>query len=236
MFHPDNLLSASTQSTKAPSKSKFSLAGFLNGKGLGKDNKKTPQELKKEEEQKQMKLVYSVRLYLYTFRDHTHLFAALNIENDDKKINKYIQDLYKRKIPELNKLLDFIKFHIRHNNNSVSGNFISSIFFTLVKVLEVILTKMGIDLTGLSDELKNDPDMMSNLKEIEIEITSNKLNIGAKTDVLLKLCTKGLTKFTENKMINKMKSLKSVDSTKIAMDKLNAKIPNNELKEKYNDI
>ena len=233
LFHPDNLLSSNNKPAK---EEKWSLAGFFNKSKIGKDDKKSPEEVRKEEEQTRLKLVYQVRLYLYTFRDSDNMFVALGIENDNKKINKYIQDLYKRKVPELKKVLDFIKFHIRHNNNSVTGNFCSSIFFTIIKVVEVILTKMGIDLTGLSDELRNDPDVVSNLKEIEIEMTSNKMNLGAKTDILLKICTKGLAKFTENKMINKVKSMKNGDTSKTVMDTLNSKPVNDELKNKYNDI
>jgi len=95
---------------------------------------------------------------------------------------------------------------------------------------------MGIDVTGLSDELRNDKDIMNNLKEIEIEMAGNKLNLGPKSDILLKLCSKGLTKFTENKMMNKMKEIQKGDSTKSAMDKLNTKPLNSELKDKYSDI
>lgn len=236
MFHPSNLFKNAPQPAPKPAKGGFSIKGLLSGKGLGTDDKKTPEQIKKEVEQEQLKLVYQVRLYLYTFREHEHLFHALSIENEDKKINKYIQDLYKKKSVELKKILDFIKFHIRHNNHSVTGNFISSIFFTLIKVIEVIVTRMGIDLTGLTEELKNDPDMISNLKEVEIEMTANKLNVGAKTDILLKICTKGLAKFTENKMINQMNTLKSSDKTKSAMDQLNSKPPNEILKEKYTDL
>jgi hypothetical protein len=233
LFHPDNILTGSVPPVKPE---KWSISNLLKTKNIGKEEKKSHEQIKKEEEQERLKLVYQVRLYLYTFRDQEHLFSALSIENDNKKINKYIHDLYKRKVPELKKLLDFIKFHIRHNNNSVTGNFVSSIFFTILKVVEMILTRMGIDLTGLAEELKNDPDVVSNLKEIEIEMTANKLNVGAKTDILLKICTKGLAKFTENKMINNMKAVKSVDSTKVAMDKLNTKPLNSDLKQKYDDI
>lgn len=234
LFHPDNIISSSISKNVKPEK--WSISNLLKTKNIGNNEKQNPDEMKKNEEEERLKLVYQVRLYLYTFKDQEHLFTALSIDNDNRKINKYIHDLYKRKIPELKKLLDFIKFHIRHNNNSVTGNFVSSIFFTLLKVIEMILTRMGIDLTGLTEELKNDPDVISNLKEVEIEMTANKLNVGAKTDILLKICTKGLSKFTENKMINKMKSLKSSDTTKLAMDKLNCKALNENLKNKYDDI
>jgi hypothetical protein len=239
-FHPSNLLQDKLESGSKTAQSgkekSFSLRGFMSGKGLGEDSKKTPEEKKKEEEEERLKLVYQVRMYLYTFRDHDHLFTALSIENDNKKINRFIQDLYKKKSADLKKLLHFIKFHIRHNNHSVTGNFVSSILFTLIRVLELIVTRFGIDISGLSEELKSDPEMISNLKEIEIEMTANKLNVGAKADILLKICTKGLSKFTENKMINKMKSLQTSDKSKQAMDQLNSKPINNELKNKYNDL
>ena len=230
MFNPDYILKES----KAPKKDKFSIASFFK-KGK-EDNKITPEEQIKKDEEEQLKLVYQVRMYLYTFRDIENLFSALNLENDDKKINKYIQDLYKKKKPELIKLLDFIKFNVRHSNNAVVTTFYSSIFFTIVKVLETIITRIGVDLTGLSEDLKNDKDIIMNLKEIEIEMIGNKLNLGPKVDILLKICTKSLTKYTENTMINNMKKVDKSDITKDISSKLNCKPPNEVLREKYDDI
>jgi hypothetical protein len=235
LFHPNSILKTEPKASAPSNISKSGLKSMFSGKKLKTEESKSPEEKQKELDQKRLKLVYQVRMYIYTFRDHDNLFCALNVENDNKKINKFIQDLYKRKIPELEKLLDFIKFHIRHNNNSVTGNLANSIFFTVLRVVELIVTKMGIDVTGLSDDLRNDPEMISNLKEIEIEMIASKYNLSPKADVLLKICTKGLTKYTENKLNNRMKDMKKDDS-KIAVDLLSAKPINEELKNKYNDL
>ena len=56
------------------------------------------------------------------------------------------------------------------------------------------------------------------------------------TDILLKLCTRGLAKFSENKVMNKMKEIQNKDFGKDAMDKLNTKPINENLKDKYSDI
>ena len=144
LFNPNNLLKEEKQESKPE---KFSLKQFFT---KSKEVKKlTPEEEAKKEDEEQLKLVYQVRMYLYTFRDIDNLFSALNIENEDKKINKYIQDLYRKKKPELIKLLDFIKFNVRHSNNAVTSTFYSSIFFTIIKVLETIITRVGVDLTLL---------------------------------------------------------------------------------------
>ena len=214
---------------------KFSLKQFFTKSKEPKKLTPEAEEAKKEDEE-QLKLVYQVRMYLYTFRDIDNLFSALNIENEDKKINKYIQDLYRKKKPELIKLLDFIKFNARHSNNAVSSTFYSSIFFTIIKVLETIITRVGVDLTGLSDDLKNDKDLMMNLKEIEIEMIGNKVNMGPKVDILLKICTKSLTKYTENSLCNSMKKLDKNDVTKDITSKLSCKPKNEVLEAKYNDI
>ena len=231
LFNPSNLLKEEKQESKPE---KFSLKQFFT---KSKEVKKlTPEEEAKKEDEEQLKLVYQVRMYLYTFRDIDNLFSALNIENEDKKINKYIQDLYRKKKPELIKLLDFIKFNVRHSNNAVSSTFYSSIFFTIIKVLETIITRVGVDLTGLSDDLKNDKDLMMNLKEIEIEMIGNKVNMGPKVDILLKICTKSLTKYTENSLINSMKKIDKNDVTKDITSKLSCKPKNEVLEAKYNDI
>ena len=230
LFNPSNLL----KEVKAPKQDKFSIKSFFS---KTKEPKVlSPEEEMKQTEEEQLKLVYQVRMYLYTFRDIENLFSALNLDNEDKKINKYIQDLYKKKKPELIKLLDFIKFNVRHSNNTVVTNFYSSIFFTFVKVLESIITRIGVDLTGLTDELKNDKEIIMNLKEIEIEMIGNKLNLGPKVDILLKICTKSLTKYTENTMINSMKNLNKNDVTKDISAKLNCKPKNDILEEKYMEL
>ena len=193
---------------------------------------KTPEQI----EESRLKLVYQVRLYLYTFKDCENLFLALNVEQNDKKINKFIQDLYRRKEVELTKLLHFIKFHIRHNNNMIQGNFVSGVFFSVVKIFELVLYKIGIDITGLSDDLRNDKDIISNLKEIEIEMTAGKLNVGPKVDVMFKLCQAGLGKFTQNKLLSKMKDASKTERLKDIAGKLQSKPLNEELQEKYKDI
>ena len=140
VFNIDHLL---REDKPKPEEAKFNYNSLLKGKI------KKPQEQKeetdKEKEQSRLKKVYQVRLYLYTFKDCDNLFLALNVEQNDKKINKFIQDLYRRKEADLEKLLDFIKFHIRHNNNTVQGNFCTGVFFTITKILELFLLKVGID-------------------------------------------------------------------------------------------
>ena len=230
LFNPDNLLK---EPIKPKQEEKFSLKQFFTKTKEPKTI--TPEEQIKKDEEEQLKLVYQVRMYLYTFRDIDNLFSALNIDNNDKQINKYIQDLYKKKKPELLKLLDFIKFNVRHSNNTVATNFYSSIFFTVVKVFEAILTRVGVDLTGLSDDLKQDKDIIMNLKEIEIEMIGNKLNLGPKMDILLKICTKSVTKYTENSLINSIKKVDKGDITKNISSTLSCKPKNEILEKKYND-
>ena len=40
-----------------------------------------------------------------------------------------------------------------------------NVFFTLVKIFELISFKFGFDISGLADELKNDREVMNCLKE-----------------------------------------------------------------------
>ena len=92
LFNPSNLLKEEKQEAKPE---KFSLKQFFT---KSKEVKiLTPEQEAKKEDEEQLKLVYQVRMYLYTFIDIDNLFSALNIENEDKKINKYIQYLYRKK-------------------------------------------------------------------------------------------------------------------------------------------
>jgi hypothetical protein len=237
VFNIDNLLREDRADELEP---KLNVGKLVNGRrGLKESttaNDKSPEDAKKEQEQARLKLVYQVRLYLYTFKDCDNLFLALNVEQTDKKINKFIQDLYRRKTPELVKLLDFIKFHIRHNNNQVHGNFASGIFFTLTRMLELVLFKLGFDINGLTDDLRNDRDIVSNLKEIEIEMTAGRFNLGPKADVMLKLCQASLSKYTQNRLVSKMQEKSNKQAAGKAADVLACKPPNVELQKKYNDI
>ncbi len=240
VFNIDNILTHTKPDI--PDEPKLSVSKLVNGlkskssKSSSNDNK-APEDVVKEKEQARLKLVYQVRLYLYTFKDCENLFLALNVEqNNDKKINKFIQDLYRRKEVELVKLLDFIKFHIRHSNNMIQGNFVSGVFFTITKILELILFKFGVNVVGLTDDLRADKDIISNLKEIEIEMTAGRINVGPKTDVMFKLCQTALSKFTHNKLVNKMEEAGKKEKMREVMDKLQAKPVNVELQEKYKDI
>ena len=87
----------------------------------------------------------------------------------------------------------------------------------------------------MTDELKNDHDVINNLKEIEIELTAGKVNLGPKTDLLLKICTKSVHKFTENNMLKKVKNVPDDQATRV-INTLQSKPINTELQQKYNDI
>ena len=95
LFHPTYLTSTAYKNQPEEKKEKFSVKRFFSDKNKPKN--KTPEQLAKEQEERRLKLAYQVRLYLYTFRNDEHLFSALNLQPDDKTINKYIQDLYIKK-------------------------------------------------------------------------------------------------------------------------------------------
>ena len=228
-FDPSHLLRDEPAESKPKGKG-FSIKSLLSGKNMGKEEK----ELSKEEKEKLMEkerlgVVYQIRLYLMTFRDEEHLFSELNLESNDKKINKFIQDLYKKNKHDLVKILDFIKFHVRHNNGNVTGNLLINGFFVVIKVLEVICFKFGLDITGLADDMKKDKDVINCLKEIEIESVASKVQLGVKTDLILKLCIKSVAKYSENKLM-KMTKAKDEGQGKIIADKLSSKPLNEVLK------
>ena len=188
-------------------------------------------------EKERLSVVYQIRLYLTTFRDEKQLFFALNLDGDDeRKINNFIRDLYRKRLPDLEKLLDFIKFHVRNNNGQITGNLLTNIFFTIIKVLEMILYKFGLDVTGLAEDMRNDKEVVSCLKEIEIESVASRIQFSPKVDLILKLCMKSVQKFSENKIMTFNKDKASKINTKGIGNELSSKPPNEELKEKYSDL
>lgn len=235
-FDPRNLLKNASAKDQKPD-SKFSVKSLTSGKGL----KSSEDTLSKEEKEKLMEkerlgLVYQIRLYLTTFQDEKHLFCALNLEPEEKKINKFIQDLYKKKTPELKKVLDFIKFHIRNNNGKITGNLLSNIFFTIIKVLEMILFRMGINVCGLAEDMRNDKEVVNCLKEIEIESVASQIQLTPKLDLIMKLCMKSVSRYSENKIMSLSQTGIADEKTKQVIDKLNAKPVNESLQKKYDDL
>ena len=101
---------------------------------------------------------------------------------------KYLVSLYSKKQAELDKALNFIKFHVRNGlNENTSIKMAANILETGTKVLEHALILVGLKVQGLSERLVNDKDVERCIREIMIESSISTLNRGPKADLTLKV-------------------------------------------------
>eukprot|EP00049_Salpingoeca_infusionum_P016638 m.342258 g.342258 ORF g.342258 m.342258 type:complete len:339 (+) comp16121_c0_seq16:2263-3279(+) len=203
-FQPENITQPKPDPPKVevPVKESSLFKNFFKKKPKTEEEKQIEQQQKKDaDEIKRFRLVHQIRLYVYNY-DLDHL----NIIKPNRE--KFVYDLYNKNETELNKLLNFIKFHIRFQNKQVSNSLMSNTVLLLSKFVEVAGGKVGLQLDGLTEDIQQDEEIQSLLKEISIEFEASKPYFGAKTDITLKLLMKIGQKHSMNKMISGMKPQK----------------------------
>ena len=77
----------------------------------------------------------------------------------------------------------------------------SNTVLLLSKFIEVAGGKVGLKLDGLTEDIQQDEEIQSLLKELSIEFEASKPYFGAKTDITLKLLMKIGQKHSMNKII-----------------------------------
>ena len=197
IFQPENITQPKPEVPKAeiPKKESSLIKNFFKKQPKTEEEKQKDKEQKQElDEIKRFRLVHQIRLYVYNYDlDHLHIIKP-NKE-------KFVVDLYNKSEKELNKLLNFIKFHVRFNYKQVSNSLMSNTVLLLSKFIEVAGGKVGLKLDGLTEDIQQDEEIQSLLKELSIEFEASKPYFGAKTDITLKLLMKIGQKHSMNKMI-----------------------------------
>jgi hypothetical protein len=241
IFHPDTLAKPEPK-PEPKSKSKSSnLIGKSKSWWLSAP-KKPPTEKEKvlEEDNEQLCLVQKIRLYFVHFPELSKLHIVPKKKNStEPDTEKFLISLYTKKTLELEKILNFVRFHTRNSlNENSSIKVASNVLETGVKILELTLVTVGVQAQGLSRDVVADPDIVRCLKEILIDSSITSLNIGPKTDLAIKIGMRIVQQDSQNRIETRMKEVEDVKSrikAKVAEDKPKSKVSVS-LEEKYSDL
>ena len=243
IFQPESL--AMEQPTYSTRKEK-PLAGITKSQWFSGKSKKTVLSDKEfEEDQEQMVLVQKIRLYFVHFPELEKLHIVTRKKGTDvPDTEKWLISLYTKKQADLEKVMNFIKFHVRNNiNENSSIKLATNILETTVKVLEHLLMVVGVESKDLTKNVLDDDDIRRCLKEILIDNSINTLNLGAKSDLALKLGMKIVSTDSHNRIDKQIalqaqqaKEKKEAPPKAQAQAQVQAKPLNDDLAKKYNDL
>lgn len=230
IFQPETL----TAPVKAKSESK-PLAGITKASWFsGKGPKMVLTESEQEEDNEQLVLVQKIRLYFVHFPELQKLHIVTKKKNtDEPDTEKWLISLYNKKRADLEKTLNFIRFHVRNNiNENSSIKLASNVLETGVKVLEHVLLSVGVQSQDLTKNVLADDDIKRCLKEILIDNSINSLNIGAKSDLVLKLGMKIVSTDSQNRIDKQINQ----QAAKAARPQSTPSNLNDDLAKKYSDL
>ena len=194
-----------------------------------------------KEDNDQLALVQKIRLYFVHFPELETLHVVPKNKSGAPDVEKYLVSLYTKKTPDLEKLLNFVRFHVR---NSIAENssmkLASNVLETSVRVLEHTLMLVGIKSKGLSDSVMEDKDVLRCVKEIMIDNSIASMAIGPKSDLVLKLGMKLVSIDSQNRIEEKITECKSKqppanDETTSTGDSED-ELLSTHLQQKYNDL
>jgi len=158
----------------------------------------TPEQQRSEQ---QMIAVQKVRLYLMHFPHLEQLHIIPKKKSGEPDTEKYLISLYTKKQADLEKVLDFLQFHVRNCiNEQTSTKMATNVITTGSKVLEHVLVALGLKVQGLTKNLMEDEDVDRCIKEILIENSINTFNLGPKADLGLKLMMKIVSTDSSNRI------------------------------------
>jgi hypothetical protein len=126
---------------------------------------------------------------------------------DEPDTEKWLISLYSKKQDGLEKILNFVRFHVRNNiSENSSIKLASNALETSVKVLEHVLLLVGVQSQDLTKTVMSDPDIIRCVKEILIDNSITSLSLGSKSDLLLKLGMKIVSTDSHNRIERQMEA------------------------------
>jgi hypothetical protein len=195
------------------------------------DEDLTDEERERLEEKK--RLIVKIRQYIFSFEDNDNIKRYVG-----KNIDKFVLELNKKSIKELNHILDYIKFHVRNKDQSDAT--IEAVLIAGCLMIEKIGGMTGFQLNGLTNDVKHDLEDDNNklkiaIKEIAIENSISKYFNSPKYDVLLVISQKMLYTHQKNKHLSLLND--TLKKTEEKNDKMNEqKTIDDNLKNKYEDL
>ena len=243
IFTPENLATPQKSMLAAPKSSKGCPLGktkswWLTGKSkIQKAIKHDPHK----EDNDQLALVQKIRLYFVHFPELKTLHVVPKNKSGAPDVEKYLVSLYTKKTPDLEKLLNFVRFHVR---NSIAENssmkLASNVLETSVRVLEHTLMLVGIKSKGLSDSVMEDKDVLRCVKEIMIDNSIASMAIGPKSDLVLKLGMKLVSIDSQNRIEEKIAECKPkqqpANGEPTSTDDSEDELLSPHLQQKYDDL
>lgn len=242
LFQPEQLRAAPYKSSDDNAVKGSSILGkgkswWLNGKTK---ERRTPEQERNEE---QMVTVQKIRLYLMHFPqlEELHIIPRKKSKGHEGEpdTEKWLVSLYGKKQEELNKTLDFIRFHVRNAiNEQTSIKMANNVVTTGSKVLEHVLVALGLKVQGLTDSLMADADVERCIREILIENSISTFSYGAKADLGLKLMMKIVSTDSHNRIEERVREnaeKKAKEIEKKEKEDAPKPIPT-ELQSKYSDL
>lgn len=162
-------------------------------------------------ENENLELVQKIRLYFVHFPELAKLHIVTRKKGTDTPdTEKWLISLYSKKTLELEKILNFVKFHTRNSlNENSSIKMASNVLETGVKILEHTLMLVGVKGQGLTKNVMEDEDILRCVKELLIDNSITSMTLGTKSDLLLKLGMKIMSQDTNNRIEEKMMSIQA---------------------------
>ena len=116
--------------------------------------------------------------------------------------------LYDKKVDDLLKIVNLIRFHVRNTiNENSSVRLANNLLETSVKVLEHTLFLIGVQSQDLTKSVMEDQDIQRCVKEILIDHSITPVNLGPKSDLALKLGMKIVSTDSQNRIDRKLEQL-----------------------------
>jgi len=234
IFNPDTL----KQVDVVPEKPKSALGKSKSWWLSAPAKEKTKTEIALQEDEEQLILVQKIRLYFIHFPELSKLhIVPLKRGTDEPDTEKWLISLYNKKQDALEKILNFVRFHVRNNiSENSSIKLASNALETSVKVLEHVLLLVGVQSQDLTKTVMSDPDIIRCVKEILIDNSITSLSLGSKSDLLLKLGMKIVSTDSHNRIELQMQANAQTKAKAEATSKARAEPLNEVLAAKYQDL
>lgn len=195
---------------------------------------KTPEQIRTES---QMVKVQKIRLYLVHFPFLEDLHIVPKLKDGKANVDKWLISLYTKKDEDLEKILDFLQFHVRNNlNENGSLKVAEGVLGTGTKVVEHILMACGVKCQGLSKNIMEDPDINRCIKEIMIDNSISLVDFSPKVDLTLKMLMKIINVDASNRIKERIEAQAEAKAKQMESAGNTVKPVSQSLLQKYDDL
>eukprot|EP00037_Helgoeca_nana_P022266 m.226911 g.226911 ORF g.226911 m.226911 type:complete len:383 (+) comp25935_c1_seq12:623-1771(+) len=235
LYDPLNMTNKITEEREKPNKpAKITIPKSLyDPKQVLKEQ--TREEIQQENEEKRQQCIYVIRSYVYSFKENLGLQSIIG--KDDNAREKFVFQLFSKRLGDLQKLESMVKYHVR-TELSGTNQMSTSLVLVACKVIEAVGARVDLRFEGLASEIQQEIDnkgqMFALLKEIEIEYNMTQYT-SPKKELLFRLGLKLMEVDSKNRMIERQLTVTQIPGSNVAVDGLKHS-HNEKLKDKYSDL